>query len=92
MKKSVIIAFFVLIVALILILAIICGKALFAKNLIVNTYQSSNFGINCATDGNKIYYIQTDGIYQATMDMKESKCIIKDRNITFLAIDGDKMV
>lgn len=49
MKKSVIIAFFVLIVALILILAIICGKALFAKNLIVNTYQSSNFGINCAT-------------------------------------------
>lgn len=51
MKKSVIIAFFVLIVALILILAIICGKALFAKNLIVNTYQSSNFGINCATDG-----------------------------------------
>ena len=45
MKKSVIIAFFVLIVALILILAIICGKALFAKNLIVNTYQSSNFGI-----------------------------------------------
>lgn len=92
MKKSVIIAFFVLIVALILILAIICGKALFAKNLIVNTYQSNNFGINCATDGNKIYYIQTDGIYQATMDMKESKCIIKDRGITFLAIDGDKMV